>query len=85
MPIQQKSKNVFENNKVLNHILVHNLNNLHYNKISEGGFCEIFQSEVEFEYVYSSEGHETLISPSETGEGMSNIRKCVAVKKPTHS
>lgn len=57
MPVQQRNKNPFENNMVLNHIFIHNISKVHYNKVNEGGFSEIYISEIDYEYVYSSEGH----------------------------
>lgn len=33
---------------VLNHIFIHNVNKAHYNKINEGGFSQIYISEIDY-------------------------------------
>lgn len=38
MPIQPRNRHPCENNLVLNHIYVHNINNVHLHKLTEGGF-----------------------------------------------
>ena len=33
---------------VLNHIFIHNISKVQYNKINEGGFSEIYISEIDY-------------------------------------
>jgi hypothetical protein len=79
MPIQQRSKNIYENNMILNHIHVRNIDHVHFQKINEGGFSEIFLSEIEYVYVFSTEGHEPLFD--ETKNKNEALHKYVVVKK----